>query len=597
MKRYLIFLREVFLAAPLYVIGFFAASVLEVLPSYICTVWFLKEIIDRITAGCGMGELFPLFGMITVYLLLSDGYLAWFGNIFQPTARDGLDRCFRKKLWDAYSRKELYLYDIPEFHDEAEYLNSRMGSVLESVLISVAQICAGGITILLTLHLLRDTGPLLLLIALCAVAAAVTADRQAADCQNRKNRELVRWERRRKYLTGIFFAPSPFKERKTSRAETVIRREHERACREAGDTLKRFGRKTTCLRFIRNFVSSTLCMNFLLILWLAYEVKVAKSLSLGGFAAGYNGVSTITGSVMTFLSCLDRVREDRFFIGRWETFSKAGQGHPSEDQKESCGRQSPPDIISLKNVSFTYPGTDREVLHDISLDIRRGEKIAVVGPNGSGKTTLVHLLMGLYRPDAGEILVDGKLLRDEDRDAYARSFCAFFQGQRLLPASIGENIALDVTVDERRASAALKRMGILPQKDLSLSAMVDRELYEDGLILSGGEEARLMLAHCLYDSDQVTVLDEPSAALDPVAQRQLNADIFREMKNRTVLFISHRLQTVSMAERICVMEAGRIVESGTHSELLKQDGLYRRMWMLQAAKYGETETQDAGGFP
>ena len=106
-----------------------------------------------------------------------------------------------------------------------------------------------------------------------------------------------------------------------------------------------------------------------------------------------------------------------------------------------------------------------------------------------------------------------------------------------------------------------------------------------------------MLAHCLYDSDQVTVLDEPSAALDPVAQRQLNADIFREMKNRTVLFISHRLQTVSMTERICVMEAGRIVESGTHSELLKQDGLYRRMWMLQAAKYGETDAQDAGGFP
>ncbi len=247
--------------------------------------------------------------------------------------------------------------------------------------------------------------------------------------------------------------------------------------------------------------------------------------------------------------------------------------------------------LELKNVSFRYPGAEKDTLRNINLTIPAGEKLAIVGLNGAGKTTLIKLLCGFYDPTEGAVLLNGEDIRQFNRRDYYAHFAAVFQQFSVLDVSVTENVAQHFeNIDHARVRDCVEKAG-LTDKIQSLSkgfdTVVGREVYYDGVELSGGETQRLMLARALYKNAPIIVLDEPTAALDPLAEQDIYMKYNEMTAGRTALYISHRLASTRFCDRILFLADGGIAEEGTHESLLAADGKYAELFAVQSKYYQE----------
>ena len=245
--------------------------------------------------------------------------------------------------------------------------------------------------------------------------------------------------------------------------------------------------------------------------------------------------------------------------------------------------------VEFRHVSFRYPGSGNWALKDVNLKFKVGERLAVVGPNGSGKTTMIKLLCRMYDPTEGEILLNGINIRKYDYDQYLDIFSVVFQDFQLLSQPLGENVAGAMEYDRKRARNALETAGLAGRLE-SLPQGLDTYLYRDfdtsGVEVSGGEAQKIAIARALYKDAPFIVLDEPTAALDPIAEAEVYAGFDTLIEDRTAIYISHRLSSCKFCDRIAVFENGSIVQSGTHDGLLAEaGGTYERLWEAQAQYY------------
>ncbi len=251
--------------------------------------------------------------------------------------------------------------------------------------------------------------------------------------------------------------------------------------------------------------------------------------------------------------------------------------------------------LELKNVSFTYPGRETPTLSHINLTVKAGEKLALIGLNGAGKTTLVKLLCGFYQPTEGEILVNGLPLEKIDREQYYSLLSVLFQDYTILPGTVEENIASAKCADGARMERALAESDFgsvllkLPQTEKS---RVVKAVYDDAVDFSGGEKQRLLLARALYKDARLLILDEPTAALDPIAENEIYLKYSELGAGKTSIFISHRLSSTRFCDRIILLENGQIAEEGTHESLMQAGGKYAELFEMQSRYYWEQAREE-----
>lgn len=323
----------------------------------------------------------------------------------------------------------------------------------------------------------------------------------------------------------------------------------------------------------------------------AYLLHMAlrDSLSVPEFILYFTAVSTFTTWVMGILQAAQKLHEEsldisqvREFLDYPEPFRfEGGVAIPKADACE----------LKLEHVSFRYPGAEEDTIHDLDLTVRPGEKLAIVGLNGAGKTTLVKLLCGLFDPTEGRVLLNGVNVRDFNRREYYGLFSAVFQEFSILDVTVAENIAqTNENIDAQKLWDCIEKAGLtqtIQKLPKGLDTHVGREVYLDGVLFSGGQTQRLMLARALYKDGAILLLDEPTAALDPLAEN----DIYQKYKDmtagKTSLFISHRLASTRFCDRIIFVADGRITEEGTHDQLLARGGAYARLFEIQSRYYQE----------
>lgn len=246
--------------------------------------------------------------------------------------------------------------------------------------------------------------------------------------------------------------------------------------------------------------------------------------------------------------------------------------------------------IEFKNVNFTYPNAEKSTINNMSFKVNKGENIAIVGENGAGKTTAVKLLCGLYYPTKGDILINGKSSRDFSSDSYFDLFSAVFQDYNFLPMTIAENITASADYDREKLYAAFEKAGIMDKissLDKKENTLMVKDVHKDAVDFSGGEKQKLLLSKAVYKNAPVLILDEPTAALDPIAENELYLKYNEMTDNKISFFISHRLSSTRFCDKILFIKDGTIAESGTHEELMALKGAYYRMYQIQSYYYKE----------
>ncbi|MCH5271992.1 MAG: ABC transporter ATP-binding protein [Lachnospiraceae bacterium] len=349
--------------------------------------------------------------------------------------------------------------------------------------------------------------------------------------------------------------------------------------------------------------------------WLLYQASEGK-LTAGEFVLYFGaitGFSTFVNGIMNSLSALRGAANDTDYL-------RAYLELPEEDRASGSrhiDELTLPLSIEFQDVSFSYKrwkeddvqeevteesGSGSEgkcIFNRLNLNIRAGEKIALVGVNGAGKTTLVKLLCGMYDPDGGQILINGIDRNEFPREELYKLFSVVFQETLILPFTVGENLSMDriERVDEKKAWDCLERAGLgefFREQNIGIRRYMTKQLMKDGIELSGGQKQRFLLARALYKDAPILVLDEPTAALDPIAESQVYDSYRKYTEGKTAIFISHRLASTRFSDRIVLIEDGRILEQGSHEELIRAAGPYAEMFKLQSSYYSE-EKEDGNG--
>ena len=319
------------------------------------------------------------------------------------------------------------------------------------------------------------------------------------------------------------------------------------------------------------------------------RMVLAKEIDVAEFVLYFAAVSSFTTWVSGILQNVSRLHKDSLDINKVRMFLEYpepfifedGEAIPKADLYE----------IKLDSVSYRYPGADKDTIHNIDLTIRAGEKLAIVGLNGAGKTTLVKLICGLIDPTDGRVLLNGTDIRCFNRKEYYRLFSAVFQEFSILDVTVAECITQSKdTVDERKMQWCIEQAGLtdfIAELPDGLQTHVGRDVFSDGVLFSGGQTQRLMLARALYKDGPILLLDEPTAALDPIAENDIYMKYNEMTAGKISVFISHRLASTRFCDRILFLQDGGIAEEGTHESLLALGGEYAKLFDVQSRYYQE----------
>lgn len=399
----------------------------------------------------------------------------------------------------------------------------------------------------------------------------------------KRNNDLARYRRRISYINRIIYLREYSKEIRLSNVYRLLQKKYRDALEGIGQVSKKYVVKGVALHWFKSIFTFSIIFEGTM-LYGAYKTLVVNSMQLSELAIVSSMMVSTTWILIGFADSVAENIRDAFFISNYWSFIN----YKSDIPEDYEGITPPSNIeeIEFKHVSFSYK--DKKILKDISFVLNSDGIYAFVGNNGAGKTTIIKLLLRFYDPDEGIILVNGHDIRKYNLKDYRRLFATAFQEQVLFPISIKEFIQMGSENTQGSVEDSIEKVG-LGSKMLNYSKGVDtiltKEFDDNGVLLSGGEIQRLSIARALNSNAAIKIFDEPSSALDPIAEDEIYQYITADKKDRIVLFISHRLSSVQDCDCVFLIENGIIIEKGTHNELIQRGEKYAKMYNMQAINY------------
>ncbi len=526
---------------------------------------------------------------LNILQIIPDGFFIY-GWQFKYKPR--LYRALKEEMFKKASEIDLYCYDDPAYYNDFVLSVSQSEAAIDRFL-ELLNMAMQAITVLFTtgiFYIMTDPIGIAFVFASFILRFVVSKKLNKVNYENRL--AVNPHMRKRDYVSRVFYLKDFAKElRLHPNAGTQLEEEFS----EANDNIikehKKVAVKRVCFQFLKDYGVGDFLIDGLYITYLVYKAAVLHTVNYSDAVILFNRTGSLRGSMSRFADLGPKAHENSMFVDKIRAFLNY---EPRLKNNEGDAVPEGAGELKLEHVTFKYSESGRKVLDDISLSVKPGEHIAIVGYNGAGKTTLIKLLMRLYDPTSGSISYHGRNITELCPNDYHKRIGVVFQDYQMFGANLAENVVMDDLpkdeLDTRapQITAALTDAGFaqkLARLPDGLFTQVTTEFDKKGVDFSGGESQKVAISRAFYKKADILIMDEPSSALDPIAEYELNKAMESAAKGKTVFYISHRLSTTRDADRIIMLERGHIIEEGTHTELLARNGKYAEMWNAQAGKY------------
>lgn len=549
----------------------------------------LKIIIDMLQGDGTLKQLLTVLFISMIVVVATE----WIQQMLDQWSKAKLVRLggqIQRDLMTKNGKVDLLCYDSPDYYDMYISVAAKADEMVEKSVNCASTLIGSILAMIVAASVIMTIHPLIALFPVCGFIVnlmtrfKITRLEYEYELVNRKHM------RKAEYSKRVFYQPEYAKELKLTTVKEPLRRQFDEALDDCEAAGRYYGVRITWISLINWIMVFTVFSFFCVPAFLGYLALVVRSIALGDVASTNNASNIVrqrlneTNFALVDFQMIGQYADRFRKLLAYETNIEGHQGAKEVPKERS--------VLELKDISFAYPGCKKNTLNHVSITIRPGEKIAIVGENGAGKTTFVKLLMRLYDVTEGSICYGGNDIRDYTTDEYRDGIGAVFQDYQIYSASLGENVVMRKVKpeDEERIKGALhladfdKRLASLPE---GLNTQLTKEFTKSGVNLSGGEAQKVAIARMFAKekSNAIAILDEPSSALDPVSEYRLNENLIQNAKDATVIFISHRLSTTRMADRIYLFMGGSITEQGSHEELMALGGEYKKMFERQAKNY------------
>ena len=540
------------------------------------TIVLFRQLVNAIQARASFESVLGLLAVFCAMGVANTLLKGWYEHRFVPRSDCALEQALAASVYQKAASADLACFEDSDYYDRmgraAATARESALAALDAMSDLLATAC---ILVANALYVVWVDGTLLPLIALPA-ALALHWQRKKGALEGRMEEVCEPYRRRTAYARRVLLLKEYAQEIRLTGAGKIAAARFREGCAGLMRVARERGWRIALYEIGAEFLLRVVLYAGLYG-YAAWRYLACAAFTLGDFAAISGAINNVVWFVEKSGEHIATLRKQAHAAGQLDAFMR--EEIRVRGGSEPCAFQNE---IALKDIRFSYPGAKRAALTGVSLTLRRGESIALVGENGAGKTTLVKLLLRLYDPEAGEILLDGRPYRAYQLDSLRAQFAVAFQDSRLYPFSVSENVRVGRVESEEAVREALNRAGLA---GLAPSRAVTREFDADGWNPSGGQAQRLFAARVFASGAPIAILDEPSAMLDPLAEEALFAALREGSRGRTAIFISHRLTSVKWVDRVVMMQNGAIVEQGTHEELLARGGAYARLFFAQAERY------------
>lgn len=591
-------LKIFFRAVPLYSIGFaFLTVARSILFNTVGNVLFIQYIVRTVESavahpGDMQKTLMRLIAVTCVYyglvLLFNTVMEGIFHNGAAKNAEIKVHRVFAKMVFEKSVSIDLGCYDDQKYYNDLVAANNESNNRAWSTYRNFVNLIEN-LTVLLSLfYIISSLDFVVFVLAVVINVLSFWYQIRLNKINGEIYNKTIPLLKEIGYVNRMFFLKQNAKDIKMTNIGEVLLDKMTSSSKKLSEIHALYGAKKTFVCSGDHLMRKILG-DFAALFYLAYMVLVKCAYTFDVMTALWNAYGTIKGNMNNFVNSIKELHNNSIFIEKFIHFMERENAIVSD--KGLKINADIPITVEFADVSFSYDG-EHKILDGLNLKIRANEKVAIVGSNGAGKSTLVKLLLRLYDPDRGKILVNGTDIRDYDPEFYRKNLCSILvQNFQMFAATLYENVKMD-RVDKKAEGAGLDQaLGMVGLRHVveRLPAQGDseysREFNGDGVVFSGGQKQKLALARVLFSDKRMAILDEPSSALDPKAESEFNELVFHMLPERTIVIISHRLSTTRMADRIILIQNGKVAEDGSHNELMKNNGIYAKMFEMQSRRY------------